>query len=775
MNIEDLIISGKKLYIEGNLQEAKGCFLSIITINPYHLEGLNNLAVILFYEGQNDLAQDIFKKILSIDPVHKDGLMNLYDLLNKQGEASQFIPYMEMAMAKVTQDHELGLFLEDIKKQICQGKNRTVPSEVLNAESFFVLSSGRCGSKTLNEVINTAENVRSFHTSRPEVGQGSLEAFWNRIDKKEFLSNYHYPLIQQTSKDGFVFGETSPAITAFSDVLAETIPKAKFVILVRDPLTFTRSALFQNFYHGHGDDTYRFTPSKDTDTYIQWKKKSQADKICWLWNEFNNLIEKVTENLDQDRFMVLHFEDLFGNVRTIRKLFDFLNLKGFSSSRVSEVIKVKRNANNYGRFPAVSEWSHEFRQTIEQSCWKYALKYGYVNDKTGNARQRSTQQKGHIKKRPVVTIGLPLYSGGAMLADAIESILSQDYTDIELMVSDHGSDPFVREVCTNYQKMDRRVKYLPTDDRIDYLGCHIFQRMIELAPSPFFMWASYDDRLEKSCISKCMEWMERDKEESIALVYPRSKVFNKDYEYLGIGNDSVKADQDDPCERFVHVIRELQMCNAIYGLFRNRYVRKTRSMRVKNAYAHDNLFLAEIALLGKIIQIDDALFIRILTRKYDVTMAQHYAEILYSNDPVTLEEGLSLPFCRFTYAHCELINHSIIAPERKEALTNEIVHCFRIRWKQQLDNEIERLMQLVKKDVYYFTWDSRSYDDGIRKESKYLEYFNITDVLKRIREAIFLFPDNGHLHDTYKKCIADAERMSRVVIKDMKYRQEAKS
>ncbi|MEI7635905.1 MAG: sulfotransferase [Syntrophus sp. (in: bacteria)] len=678
--------------------------------------------------------------------------MNLYDLLNKQGETSQFIPYMEKAMATVPHDHdqELEVFLVNIKKQVCQGENLTVPSEVLNAESFFVLSSGRCGSKTLNEVINTAENVRSFHTSQPSMGQRSLDAFWNSIDRKEFLSNYHYPLIQQTSKDGFVFGETTPAITAFSGALAETIPKAKFVILVRDPITFTRSALFQNFYHGHADDRYRFTPIKDTDAYVQWGKKSQVDKICWLWNEFYDLIERATENLDQDRFMVLRFEDLFGNIQTLRKLFEFLNLKGFSSSRVSEILKVKRNANNYGRFPSVRDWTPEFRRNIEESSIKHALKYGYVKDNQAEAGKRSKKPTAHVKNSPLVTIGLPLYSGGKMLTDSVESILSQDFENFELIISNHGADPFVSEIGHYYQKLDKRVKYVHTGDQIDYIGIHNLARMIELSTAPYFMWGSYDDRLEKSFISRCLATIERD--DSIALVYPKSKVYNEKGVLLGSGADSVKADSNDPYDRFLHVTWELQMCNAFYGLFRRSYMRKTRSLH-KNCYAHDNLFLAEIALLGKIVQIDDVLFIRYLTRNYNLSLDAHHADVLRSADPLYLEEGLTLPFCRFTYAHCELVNHSTLPPERKESLTREILRCFRQRWTVQLNHEINRLIQLLHRDVYYQTWDGRTYNHDLKKQTPYLHYFHVTDVLKSIREALFIFPERHELQEIYESAI----------------------
>ena len=68
----------------------------------------------------------------------------------------------------------------------------------------------------------------------------------------------------------------------------------------------------------------------------------------------------------------------FGDIQPVSRLFDFLNLKGFSSSHVSEVLIVKRNANHYGRsFPSVHHWSPDFERGIEQASKKHAVNYRY--------------------------------------------------------------------------------------------------------------------------------------------------------------------------------------------------------------------------------------------------------------------------------------------------------------------------------------------------------------------------------------------------------------
>ena len=41
---------------------------------------------------------------------------------------------------------------------------------------------------------------------------------------------------------------------------------------------------------------------------------------------------------------------------------------------------------------------------------------------------------------PRLTIGLPVYNGANYLAEAVTSILSQDFEDFELIISDNASD-----------------------------------------------------------------------------------------------------------------------------------------------------------------------------------------------------------------------------------------------------------------------------------------------------------------------------------------------
>jgi len=73
------------------------------------------------------------------------------------------------------------------------------------------------------------------------------------------------------------------------------------------------------------------------------------------------------------------------------------------------------------------------------------------------------RQALHIS-RPKVSILLATYNRAHLLSAVIQSILSQDYEDFELVVVDDGSTDHTAEVISKIQRVDHRVRYivLPT-------------------------------------------------------------------------------------------------------------------------------------------------------------------------------------------------------------------------------------------------------------------------------------------------------------------------
>lgn len=353
------------------------------------------------------------------------------------------------------------------------------------------------------------------------------------------------------------------------------------------------------------------------------------------------------------------------------------------------------------------------------------------------------------KRAPVVCVGLPVYNGGETLNQAIESILSQDFQNIELIISDNCSEDNTKDICLYYQKIDKRVRYYKLEENLG--ASKNFSNVLGLSNAPYFMWASDDDLREPTFISKCLEKIEQDP--SIVLVYPRTRVLDRNSKQLHIAKDNINADKDNPIERFLNLICELRMCHMFYGLFRTHMIKKVRSWNSGGLFL-DNLILAELSLLGKIVQINDVLFVRRLTRNYNYnSFDERISQLISEIDTHMFNEGITLPYCRHTYTHLELINHSEIQEQAKIFLTNAIIKFFRLKFGTYMEYEISRAIELINNEQFYCTWDKKQRFVNNSGPLTMVDYFNISNLLKHLQEALFIFPERSDLKEAYKLCL----------------------
>jgi glycosyltransferase involved in cell wall biosynthesis len=56
-------------------------------------------------------------------------------------------------------------------------------------------------------------------------------------------------------------------------------------------------------------------------------------------------------------------------------------------------------------------------------------------------------------KTPSVSIGLPVRNGETYLRVAVDSLLAQNYRDLELIISDNASDASTTRICLDYARL----------------------------------------------------------------------------------------------------------------------------------------------------------------------------------------------------------------------------------------------------------------------------------------------------------------------------------
>lgn len=106
----------------------------------------------------------------------------------------------------------------------------------------------------------------------------------------------------------------------------------------------------------------------------------------------------------------------------------------------------------------------------------------------------------------LVSIGLPVYNGERSVGRVLDSLLRQDYENIELIISDNASTDKTEEICRSYAAKDPRVRYHRNETNLGQK--HNFQYVIKASSGRYFMWAAHDDLWEPGFVSKLMEAFE---------------------------------------------------------------------------------------------------------------------------------------------------------------------------------------------------------------------------------------------------------------------------
>ena len=64
-------------------------------------------------------------------------------------------------------------------------------------------------------------------------------------------------------------------------------------------------------------------------------------------------------------------------------------------------------------------------------------------------------------KNPTVSVIIPTYNRAHLVGRAIKSVLNQTYRDFEIIVVDDGSTDNTKDIIKEFQKKDKRIKYIP--------------------------------------------------------------------------------------------------------------------------------------------------------------------------------------------------------------------------------------------------------------------------------------------------------------------------
>lgn len=204
--------------------------------------------------------------------------------------------------------------------------------------------------------------------------------------------------------------------------------------------------------------------------------------------------------------------------------------------------------------------------------------------------------------RPLVSIGMPVYNGENFIHQAIHSLLTQDYENFELIISDNASTDQTGSICQSYADRDARIRYVRNESNCGASPNH--KRVFEMASGEYFKWAAHDDECLPTFLSRCMNVFGR-APQSVVLVYPQALIIDEEGRAIQEYRVSIESRASRPYRRLARVVSKVVLGTPAYGVIRANALKRTRL--IDAFFSSDYVLFAELAMLGEIWELPELL------------------------------------------------------------------------------------------------------------------------------------------------------------------------
>ncbi len=176
--------------------------------------------------------------------------------------------------------------------------------------------------------------------------------------------------------------------------------------------------------------------------------------------------------------------------------------------------------------------------------------------------------------------------------------------DFELIICDNASTDRTEQICRDYAARDSRVRY---ERNPRNLGAHPnFCLCFQHARGEFFQWAAHDDMFAPTYLERAVAALRAQPGAVLATVGIQE-----------IGSDGrtlrryttplARMESPDPVERFASVIHTCHQSEDFFGLYRRDAL--IGSGLVRAFSGSDRVLLAEMAIRGRWVRLDESLFL----------------------------------------------------------------------------------------------------------------------------------------------------------------------
>jgi len=209
----------------------------------------------------------------------------------------------------------------------------------------------------------------------------------------------------------------------------------------------------------------------------------------------------------------------------------------------------------------------------------------------------------HQSGTPVLSLAMPVYNSERFLAEALDSLIGQDFADWRLLICDNASTDSTGVIAKEYADRDARIGYVRHERNLGAAGNHNYG--FHHTDGEYFAWVHGDNVYEPSYFRRCLEELGSHPEASCA--HSVAVDIDVDGTRLRRWDEGLRSASSDVALRFRDLTEFDHMCFAWFGVVR-RDVMATTSLHASFDSA-DRLTIVELALRGPIRLIDEELFL----------------------------------------------------------------------------------------------------------------------------------------------------------------------
>lgn len=246
-----------------------------------------------------------------------------------------------------------------------------------------------------------------------------------------------------------------------------------------------------------------------------------------------------------------------------------------------------------------------------------------------------------------MTVGVPVRNGGGLLEAALESVVRQTWSPLEIIISDNGSTDGTAEICQRFAAADSRIRYHRQERFLS--AFENFEFVLRQARGEYFLWAAHDDLRSENFVEVLVAGLERSPDAVLAF----SDLLVGTPEQGWRPATGFRCDNTSPS-----VLRRLSVtanrqCYHIYGVWRTAAIRRSA---FRNSFFWPDLpVMMGASALGTFVSVPGATF-----SYYEVPKTNE--DRLKSDSNVRRKRFLILRVTWQTFRNLCTVGHAGLAP-----------------------------------------------------------------------------------------------------------------